>query len=510
MLGPPGTPGFISGSTQGRGLVGHACSRCLCRPGRLVLADPAGPDHAECGDVGDPAEASGTASYGLALALLLVLLYDPLAVLSPGFWLSFAAVGLIFLGMQGKRNGMQWWNKWFRVQWIVGLGLLPFLWLFFQQSSLIAPIANFIAVPVVSLLVVPVLLVGLLVGSVYEPVGSVLVEFGAAILDYLTAVLSGLGQLTYASWIGTVPASEVLLFSMMGVVVLLFAPLRTSRWLGGIFLLPLLFHPADRPGHGEAYFTLLDVGQGLSAVIQTRQHTLVFDTGPRYSDKFDTGRAVLIPFLHHRQVSEVDTLIVSHGDNDHIGGAASLLTGLPVKQVYSSAPSLLEENRALACVQGQHWQWDGVSFEILHPRVVVAAASENNQSCVLYVKTRQGSVLLPGDIEKQAERSLLKQFRDQLKADILIAPHHGSKTSSSRDFISAVDPDYVLFPVGYRNRYRFPYTQVVKRYQQAGVAQFDTARHGAISFKLGNAASPLQAKFYRQAQQRYWHHKAVY
>jgi len=449
-------------------------------------------------------------SYGLALALLLVLLHDPLAVLSPGFWLSFGAVALIFMGMQGKRNGIHWWDKWFRVQWIVGLGLLPLLLLFFQQSSLISPLANIIAVPVVSLLVVPVLLAGLLISGLSMSLGRSLIEFGATVLEYLTDLLAWMGQLTYATWNGVVPDTLILLLSVTGLLILMFAPIRTGRWLGMVCLLPLIFHQPDRPRQGEAFFTLLDVGQGLSAVIQTQNHSLVFDTGPRFSSKFDTGSAVLIPFLYSQQIETLDMLIVSHGDNDHIGGANSLLTRMPVKQVYTSARTLLDSNRGVSCRQGQEWQWDGVLFTMLHPREIDSGAKENNQSCVLYVRSRHGSVLLPGDIEKEAEHDLLEQYEGKLRADILVAPHHGSKTSSTEGFIRAVQPRYVLYPVGYRNRYHFPYRKVVARYQQADVLQHDTARNGAIGFRLEAGEDGLQPDFTRQSQQRYWHHKHIY
>ncbi len=449
-------------------------------------------------------------SYGLAVALGLVLLHDPLAVLSPGFWLSFGAVGLIFLGMQGRRNGVPWWDKWFRVQWIVGLGLLPLLLLFFQQSSLVSPLANFVAVPVVSLLVVPLLLIGILLSGIFLPVGRGLLELGAGLLDYLTDLLAFLGQPGFATWTGIVPDIPALAFSVLGIVFLLFVPLGRGRWLGIIFLLPLLFQKQDVPADGEIYFTLLDVGQGLAAVVQTRNHTLVFDTGPRFSPEFDTGAAVLIPFLRSRQIQRLDTLVVSHGDNDHIGGADSLLAAIPVGQVYTSAQPLLDDNRAIACRQGQHWQWDGVQFNVLHPGAGDLQMKENNQSCVLAVAGRYGSVLLPGDIEQEAERRLIEKYPGKLKSTILVAPHHGSKTSSSQAFIDAVKPDYVFFPTGYRNRFHFPNHNIVLRYQQAGIGLYDTAHEGAISFKLAEDPQSIGPLFFRQSALRYWHHNSGY
>ena len=446
-------------------------------------------------------------SYGLALALLLVLVHDPLAVLSPGFWLSFGAVGLIFLGMQGRRNGVRWWDQWFRVQWLVGLGLAPLLIFFFQQASLVSPVANLFAVPLVSLVVVPLLLIGVLVSGLSLLVGQGFIQLGALLLGYLTDLLAWLGQLDVATWNSTVPDNGLLLISIAAMLIILFGPLRSSRWLGLVCLLPLVFALPKRPLQGEVFFTLLDVGQGLAAVIQTARHTLVFDTGPRFSADFDTGQAVLIPFLRQQRLQAVDTLIVSHGDNDHIGGVASLLAGLPVHRVLSSAPQLLASGQGQACQAGQSWQWDGVIFTLLHPQQTSAGGKENNQSCVLSVRSHYAAVLLPGDIEREAEQSLITRFGNDLRADILVAPHHGSKTSSTAEFISAVQPRYVLFPVGYRNRYHFPYPKVVARYTESAVLGYDTASQGAIQFQLTADNPALQPVFSRQQAGRYWHHK---
>ncbi len=447
--------------------------------------------------------------HGLSVALLLVLLHDPMAVSSPGFWLSFGAVSLIFLGMHGRHNGIPWWDKWFRVQWVVGLGLIPFLLLFFQQSSLISPVANFIAVPVVSLLVVPSLLCGVMLSGLSTAASAGLFNLGASMLDYLVTALAWFGDLPFASWTSVVPNSLVLILSILGVLAFMFGTVRSARWLGMVILLPLVFQQTARPGRGEVHFTLLDVGQGLSAVVQTQNHTLVFDTGPRFSNSFDTGSAVVLPYLNRRHIKSIDMLLVSHGDNDHIGGVKSLLENIAVSQVYSSAPVLLDNGVALRCERGRAWHWDGVRFQILHPESINKLEKENNQSCVLMVKSEFGTILLPGDIEREAEYQLLEAYPEQLRADILVAPHHGSKTSSTEAFIKAVQPEFVLYPTGYRNRYRFPYHKVVKQYAVAGASQFETARHGAIIFKLDANGGKSRPQLARYAQQRYWHHKAA-
>ena len=246
-------------------------------------------------------------------------------------------------------------------------------------------------------------------------------------------------------------------------------------------LIPLVLYSPERPGKGEFWFTLLDVGQGLAAVVQTQQHTLVFDSGPKFSDNFNTGTAILLPFLQSQGIHHLDSLIVSHSDNDHIGGAKPLINAMPVKTIISSSPNKLP--RAIPCQTGQSWQWDMVRFTML---MVTSSnsTSANNQSCVLRIENEAGSVLLTGDIEKQTEIQLTRQYGTALKSTILQAPHHGSNTSSTDEFIDVVKPEVVLFPVGYRNRYHFPNKKVVQRYRDRQVKMLNTADHGAIMYRF--------------------------
>ena len=274
------------------------------------------------------------------------------------------------------------------------------------------------------------------------------------------------------------------------------------RWLGLLWLAPLLLPLKNSPGAGEIWFTLLDVGQGLAAVVHTRTHTLVYDTGARFSDDFNAGSAVVVPYLRQAGVAQVDRLIISHGDNDHIGGAPDLLKAYPDAVVLSSVPAPFTYPLWSACRAGQAWQWDGVSFLILHPEGT-ESGKENNQSCVLRISAAGYSILLPGDIEKEAEYRLVHRYDTELSADVLVAPHHGSKTSSTIAFINAVHPRLVLFPVGYRNRFRFPNQDIKKRYEMGGVRSYDTARDGAILIKIEH--SGITANVWRQEAGRFWH-----
>jgi len=438
----------------------------------------------------------------LATALMLVLLFDPLAVLAGGFWLSFAAVGIIFYGLTGRLGRLPRWRQSLRVQWWISVGLFPLLIVLFQRASLIAPLANLLAVPLVSLLVVPLALLGTGLLALSSSLAAGLLQLVACFMQGLMAILTWLANWPLASWDGAATFGWQGALAIAGVILLLAPRGLPARSLGLVLLLPLaLGVPSGIPG-GTARFTLLDVGQGLAVVVETRHHTLVFDTGPRFSPRFDTGEAVVVPYLRQRGWRRVDRLIISHGDTDHIGGAESLLTLLPVRAISSSVPEKLAAWPVTSCHRGQAWEWDGVRFIVLHP-AADSTVTRNDASCVLKVIAGEHAVLLTGDIEKAAEWRLLKEDPALLRANVLVAPHHGSNTSSTTPFIHAVNPAYVLFPVGYRNRFGFPRAPVIQRYQQAGVALLDTASAGAISFSLGQGT--LQPSLYRHTARRYWH-----
>jgi competence protein ComEC len=436
----------------------------------------------------------------LTLALWAVLLGQPTAVLSAGFWLSFCAVAIILFAMAGRFSTTGLWWRWGRVQVVVALGLLPLLLLFFARGSLSAPLANLLAVPMVGFAVVPLTLLGTLLLPVWDG-GSGFLLWGAAELwqwlwPLLELMTDHLPMLTAAApaW-SVVPA-------MLGVIVMLMPrgwPLRSA---GALLLLPLLLLRPVPPAAETAEVTLLDVGQGLSAVVRTRHHALVFDTGPRYLSGFNTGDAVVLPFLQAKGAQRLDMLIVSHGDNDHIGGARALLQQIETRQVLTSVPQKMSWVAHQRCQAGQQWRWDGVEFRLLHPPVTGAAGRGNNDSCVLKVSAGGQSVLLPGDIEREAERQLLEDPA-QLKADVLVAPHHGSKTSSSEPFVRAVKPEWVLYPVGYRNRYGFPRPEVAARYRRFGIKALESYRSGAITFTLG--LGDIEPQAYRSKALRYWH-----
>jgi competence protein ComEC len=438
----------------------------------------------------------------LAIGLLTVLLVDPLAVMSPGFWLSFAAVAVI-LYVVNSGIGSGWRERlvaWGRVQWAVAVGLLPVLLLLFQQASLSGPVANLIAIPVIETLVIPATLLGVVATlALPDSIAQWPFFLAATALELLWIPLEALARLPGTLWSQHTPAFWTVAAAVIGAALLLAPRGIPARWLGLVWLLPMFLVRPAPVATGEARVTLLDVGQGLAVVVQTAGHTLVYDTGARLSARFDAGRAVVVPYLRHAGVTRVDTLIVSHGDNDHIGGSASLLAAIPVTQVLSSVPERLAN--AKACRNGQSWEWDGVHFAMLHPDAG-SQLEGNNRSCVLRVESRFGQALLPGDIAARAERELLLRAEEQLRADILVVPHHGSKSSSTESFLDAVRPRVALLPAGYLNRYKHPHPRVVARYRERGIALEDSATAGAITVELGNRG--LQLTRYRETQRRYW------
>ena len=440
----------------------------------------------------------------LCLAAIATLIIDPLAVLATGWWLSFWAVAVIFFITSGHFGTRGMWHKVARVHVVLALGMLPLLLVFYQQASLIAPLANVIAVPWVSLLVVPTALVGVVLLAVSTAAGGLLLNLSAWLMDAFWPCLTWLGGLDFALLNHHQPLVWTLFPAIAGLF-LLFAPRGSpGKWLGLVMLLPMLEARPPGPAFGEVWVTLLDVGQGLSTVVQTQGHTLVYDAGPSYSPGFDTGRTVVVPYLRSQGVGRIDKLFVSHGDNDHSGGVPSLLKGYPVVDVEAGIPELLTMRRAWQCHRGEHWRWDGVDFSVLHPDAR-SYHKGNSASCVIRIETGGGRrVLLTGDIEADSERVLLQEVLERLPIDVLVVPHHGSLTSSSPAFVEALSPDYALFSTGYRNRFRFPRKPVVDRYRKAGSMLLDTAAQGAITVKLRSGGLPVEAESFRCSHRHYW------
>ncbi|MBL4583104.1 MAG: DNA internalization-related competence protein ComEC/Rec2 [Pseudomonadales bacterium] len=461
-------------------------------------------------------------SRSILLALAVVLLLDPLSVISIGFWLSFSAVGALLYVFANRRSATPsgistLWMKWGMAQWTVFIALLPVLSLLLLNVSVVSPFANLIAVPVVSLLIVPLCLAGAMMAPFFEIPATLLLTMANGLFEWLWLYLEWLESEFKVNWYPGGISFWNMLIALLGIVLLLAPKAFPARWLGVLCLLPLLLPASPKLSENEVQLTILDVGQGLSVSLRTANHQLLYDTGPRFSADFDAGSAVIIPFLRKTAVSSIDTLILSHGDIDHVGGAEAILNHLPIaqvllgstnKKVQSLLNDLPEENAL--CRAGMSWQWDGVRFDILYP-FDGQALRENNHSCVLMVDNGTVRILLTGDIEARAEKALIKIYGDALKADVLIAPHHGSRTSSSQKFIGKVSPQQVVFSSGYKNRFHHPNAAVVERYRAMNVEIINTAVEGAIVyyFKANvDEEKALQSTgrlFFRQENRKYWH-----
>lgn len=436
----------------------------------------------------------------LSLALLAVVLIDPLAVLAPGFWLSFSAVGVILFLVIGRGGAPRWW-RWGRVHGLVSVGLAPLSLLWFTQASVVAPLANLLAVPWVSLLVVPLTLLGVVSAGVFEPLSVWALREAAAMLAGIWPALSWLGGLDWASW---QPGLGGLALVAMGMAFLLIAAPRgwPGRWLALPLLLPVLWpKPLPAPPPGGFEFTVFDVGQGLASFIRTANHTLLYDTGPRYRGGFDAGERIVLPYLRSRGVETLDTLIVSHGDNDHRGGLEGVLSGVRARRLLSGEPPRVPG--ASPCRDGESWTWDGVRFDILGPAVIGAVVG-NDASCVLRVATSGDSLLLTADLEAKGETHLLSTHSHALPVGVLQVPHHGSASSSRPAFVAAARPRIAIVTAGYRNAFGLPRAEVMARYRSIAATIRDTRMDGALtlSFPAEGPARVVNAQ--RRDAHRIW------
>ena len=441
-------------------------------------------------------------SVTFALALLLVLLFDPLASLSAGFWLSFTAVGILALLAGRRRKTGKGAFLW--IQLALSVGMLPLTAGFFGSVSLISPLTNLLAIPYVTFLVVPLVLLGVLFAGTLPVMSAGFWQLAALLLDWMMQVLGWLADFSLASVSLPLIPMHWLLLGIAGFGLLWLPRGMPGRWLGLLLMLPLVLYQPAKPEQGSFWLSVLDVGQGLATVVQTAGHVLVFDTGPKVSDSFDTGTLVILPWLRGQGIGTVDRLMVSHADNDHSGGAQTLLEEMPVGEVWAGAPEILAAYNPILCKRGQQWHWEGVHFQVLHPADEFADRKRNNHSCVLRVSNHYHSLLLTADIERPAEYFLLKQSGQLLLSEVLMAPHHGSKTSSSPAFINKVNPELAIITSGYRNRFHHPHPAVVKRYEQRDVPLLGTVESGELRLDFPADAESFHIREWRQENRHFW------
>ena len=447
----------------------------------------------------------------LSLALLAVLVHDPVAVLGPGFWLSFCAVLLISLIVLSRRQNSSSWFKTIKLQWLIALAMLPLSVLLFQQGSLISPLANTVMIPLVGLLVVPISLLASLLTFISIDLGIWLFSLAGWLLGLGWQVLLWLIDMPIATWQQPVVPTLFAVIALLGGVILLFPGGFPLRYAGGILLLPMLLYVPVKPDSSDFWVTVLDVGQGLSILIRTHDKALLYDAGSKMGKRFDIGQKVVVPYLRTIGVQHLDMLMISHADNDHAGGASAVLNQLNVRRLLAGGRlsdfPLPADSHPVACDAGEKWQWNGVLFEVLHPGD--RYTKNNNNSCVLRVSNAQASILITGDIEKPAEIDMLKYTTGRISSDVLIVPHHGSNTSSTVSLIKAVSPQLAVVSAGYRNRFRHPTGKIESRYTELGIEVLNTAYEGAIQleFSQNQQGDKIHVKRQRKEQVHYWNHR---
>jgi competence protein ComEC len=480
-------------------------------------------------------------------ALALVLLIDPMAPYTPGFWLSFGAVAAILFAMKdsagllgiptGKELEMHWSNRLLqalreacRVQAVVTIALLPLTLYWFYQVSIVSPLANAFAIPLVSYVVTPFAIAGALLPDF---IGRWLLLPAHASMEYLSLLLEWMAHWRWAVVWSSKPEWWLLLSSGIGIIYAIRPGELHHTWaLRSLALLPslLLFIPAINLGNaslnpGEFRATVLDIGQGTSVFIETANKRLLYDTGPVQGKKDDAGQRTILPYLRGRGIDQVDRMVISHSDSDHVGGAASLLKQIKFSSMMGSLPinnPLLKNLHfkkvpSIPCHYGQYWTWDEVEFLIWHPDEETLFQDQypmkpNEMSCVLEVRNKNSSLWLTGDVEKQGEAEIISRL-DQIALNVIgnrelifMAPHHGSKTSSSAELLTRLSPDFAFAQNGYRNRYGHPHPTVTSRYESLGIPFYQTPNTGAQVWFFGNQSkSGLKKIFWREEANRLWH-----
>ena len=438
---------------------------------------------------------------GLGLALCAILIVDPLSVLSAGFWLSF--VGVAFLVWTLVRG--EGWRGHLReiglAPLLMTLALLPLTVWFFGQASLVGPLANLIAVPFISFVIVPLTLLASALLLPLPGLGVPLLHACAWLADAQWWVLQELGAWPAALHYLPEPTVAAFVLACIGAIWLLAPRGVPARALAALLFMPLLWPRPISPQIGGFEATVIDVGQGLSVLVRTHGHALLYDTGARYPSGFDLGEAAVVPTLHARGLDRLDMLIVSHGDNDHAGGARAVLAAFPHTPAFGGEPDRGDVPLA-QCAAGQHWSWDGVEFSMLSPSAPVRARG-NDAGCVLLVSGGNGRLLLPADTSAHVEPDIAARIAGGAPL-VLIAPHHGSKTSSSEDYLRALHPAFAVASAGYRNRFGHPAPVIVARYRDLGIALSATFDTGAVRIAFPTDAPPRIVSEERIKRGRYW------
>ena len=452
----------------------------------------------------------------VAQVAVLVFVVDPVAIMKPGFSLSFGAVTLLlYFGrcLPPSRNGPRFLAKsWFAVRQLFSIqivllfGLMPLTVLIFERIALTAPLANMVVVPIFSLLTVPMTLLSLVMHPVSVAASSVILKLCAASVDIIESYINRLASLGIAdiSVAGVDQYGGTIALAVVLPIVWVVLPKGwPGRWVAVLAVVALIsYRPSGSPQ--QCFDTLdLDVGQGLSVVVQTKHQLLMFDSGPSYRSGGSAVERLVLPFLRYRGIKTIDWLVVSHSDNDHAGGVPALLDNMKISAIYAGEALPVQHQAVRDCRAGHGWQADGVDFQFIYPPVD-SLATGNDASCVLAIGVGDYSLLLTGDIEARAEEQVLAS-PDLSSAAVVLIPHHGSLTSSSPLLVNRLRPRLAIASAGYSNRWGFPKDRVRKRWEGSGAIVLDTASSGAISFRLCAGTGLHQLRTEREWQRRFWH-----
>lgn len=435
----------------------------------------------------------------LALAALLLVATDPLAVTSAGFWLSFVATAALLTLIDAGPGWLERLMAFLRAQAAIILVLTPVLAIAFGRLSLIAPLANAIAIPLFSFALLPVILLATFLTALWPPSAAGIWQALAYGLDACWPWFIAAGRLEFASWWPPAQPMAIVLTAGAAAFVALLIPLRGLRIACATMLMAIVLGRGEWPPEDAWTLTVLDVGQGLATVVQTHEHVLVFDSGPRWRNGPAAARVSLLPWLHSRGIRRIDRLVLSHDDTDHTGGAMLLRDAFPITELIAG-PGVKAAGPAATCRRGDSWRWDGIRFEVLHPSGR-AHASDNDSSCALRIAGIGGSTLLLADPEADAEEELLLQ---PLAADVVLIPHHGSRTSSGPRLIAAVDARLGIVSAGFGNRWKLPDARVIARWRAAGVTVLNTADVGAVTVKFAAIPGQMEIQAYRLDSPRWW------
>lgn len=439
----------------------------------------------------------GSTPQTLAIALLTVLLFDPFSVLFAGFWLSFAGVAWLVWCLPAQP--MPVLRGFLGAQRVATIGLVPLTLTLFGQVSLVGPLANLLAIPWWTVVVVPLSLIGTALEAALPGAGHWVWQLAAACFEFSWPLFRWLAHSPVAVWWAPESTVWALTLALVGAFWMLLPRGTPGRGIALLLWLPIVFPDRELPAEGEVELLVMDVGQGLAVLVRTRAHALLYDAGPAVTDGFDAGERVVTPALRASGVRRIDRMVVSHADADHAGGYKAVVAAFPVRDTLAPPGAPLDVRRA--CVAGDGWRWDGVRFRFLHPPRDFPYL-RNESSCVLRIETAHGAALMSGDIGEVIEQRLLREHAADLRADVVLAPHHGSAGSSQPAFVRASEARLALVSAGYGNRFRHPRAEVVRRWHQAGAEVLNTASSGAIRVWLGRAG--IQVRERRRWRPRLW------